>query len=213
MNEALFNDNGQCGYILKPSILRDVSLGFNPNDTTTMKNKCLLKLKIISGQNLAAGQDDKKLFKDIIDPYVQINIFGVPADRLEERTKTVDDNGYNPLWNEDFEFRVNCPELAFVKFTVKDDDVSKDDMVGEYTVRFENLRSGKYNKFTLFKPLGNLDFFGGKNLKVNILCERRRFLVKKLHIFFIYILGYRHFKLKNRAHKGTLFVGVTIDIV
>jgi Ca2+-dependent lipid-binding protein len=137
----LFNDNGQCGYVLKPSILREPLLGFNPYDLTTMKNKKLLEIKVISAQQLPPPVGTE-IIKDIIDPYVLINILGVPADRSEKRTKTVKDNGFSPLWYEDFEFQVNCPELAFVKFTVKDDDVSKDDFIGEYTIRFKNMRPG-----------------------------------------------------------------------
>ncbi len=129
---------------MKPSILRDLSLKFDPYETSTMKNKFLFKLKIISGQNLTTTGLTGKNVKDIIDPYVQINIYGVPADRYEKKTKTVDDNGYNPLWNEDFQFQINCPELAFVKFTVKDEDVTSDEFIGEYTVRFENMREGNF---------------------------------------------------------------------
>jgi hypothetical protein len=89
LNNSLFNDNGQCGYILKPKILRDLSLGFNPNDTSTMKNKCLFKLKIISAQNLTSQKSGYEIIEDIIDPYVSITIYGVPADRNIEKTKVV----------------------------------------------------------------------------------------------------------------------------
>lgn len=48
------------------------------------------------------------------------------------------------MWNEDFEFIINCPELAFVRFTVKDEDVGNDDLIGRYTIRFENMRQGNF---------------------------------------------------------------------
>ena len=138
----MFNDNGQCGYVLKPPILRNLELGFNPNDINSMKNKKLLNIKIISGQQLPAPSSSE-FIKDIIDPYVLINIYGVNADRCEKKTKFINDNGFNPFWNEDFEFQINCPELAFVKFTVLDrDETSQDDLIGEYTIRFQNMRQG-----------------------------------------------------------------------
>lgn len=75
---------------------------------------------------------------------MRINIYGVPADLSEKSTKVVKDNGLNPIWNEDFKFVVNCPELAFVKFSVFDDDVGKDDLIGLHTIRFENIRQGNF---------------------------------------------------------------------
>lgn len=66
LNEALFADNGGCGYVLKPNILLDSSLDFNPFDTTTMTNKKTIEIKVISGQNLPMGSD---IVKDISDPY------------------------------------------------------------------------------------------------------------------------------------------------
>lgn len=74
---------------------------------------------------------------------VVISIYGVPDDNQEKKTKAIKNNGLNPIWNEDFKFVVNCPELAFIKFTVKDDDFGKNSVVGSYTIRFENIRTGE----------------------------------------------------------------------
>ena len=48
--------------------------------------------QIISGQNFPKprGSGAKG---DITDPYVTIEIFGIPADCAEEKTKTVNNNG------------------------------------------------------------------------------------------------------------------------
>ena len=67
----------------------------------------------------------------------------MPADQTEARTDLIKDNGFNPIWNQDFKFVINCPELAFLKFTVKDDDFGKDSLLGYYVIRFENIRQGK----------------------------------------------------------------------
>ncbi len=102
-----------------------------------MTNKQILHIKIISAQNLPIDG------KDISDPYVSVNIHGVPSDEAEKKTRHIKDNGFNPVWNEDFKFSINCPELAFVRFTVKDEDLGKDDLLGFYTIRFECIRKGK----------------------------------------------------------------------
>lgn len=142
LNEALFQDNGGCGYVLKPKFLREPALLFNTKNLNEMPNKKLFMIRIISAQNLPRT-DKENLIKDISDPFVKINIYGVPSDCAEEKTKVIDNNGFNPLWNENFEFRINCPELAFVKFTVYDHDTAnRNDFIGEYSIRFENISPG-----------------------------------------------------------------------
>ena len=136
INAALFKDNGGCGYVLKPEILRNPSLKFDPNNPNTMTNKVMFYIKIISAQNLMIDG------KDISDPYVTVKIYGVPSDRAEKKTKYVKDNGFNPVWNEDFQFQINCPELAFVKFNVLDEDVGLDDELGYYVIKFDCIRKG-----------------------------------------------------------------------
>lgn len=70
----------------------------------------------------------------------------------EKKTRIIKNNGLNPIWNEDFKFIVCCPELAFVKFSVKDDDFGKNSLVGYYTIRFENIRNG------IFRYCQNINF-------------------------------------------------------
>jgi hypothetical protein len=139
LNRAMFNDNAHCGYILKPLILLDNSLRFDPLDARSMRTKKVIEIKVISGQRLPNNKD---IVKDISDPYVVVAVHGVREDNAEARTRTVKDNGFNPVWNEKLDFVVNCPELAFVRFTVKDDDFGRDQLIGDYAVRFQNIREG-----------------------------------------------------------------------
>jgi hypothetical protein len=90
LNKALFSDNGNCGYVLKPKILRDPNSLFNPEDINTMKRKAYLKVKIISGQHLPQNKD---IVKDVSDPYVVINIYGVKFDIKEKKTRHIENNG------------------------------------------------------------------------------------------------------------------------
>ena len=50
----------------------------------------LVRIQIISGQNLPKSKNDKK---DIIDPYVSVKIRGAAADKHKFKTKHIDDNG------------------------------------------------------------------------------------------------------------------------
>lgn len=67
LNKALFADNGGCGFVLKPEILRNPDLKFNPNDLNTMRNKQVLEIKVISAQRLP--QTSELIGTDISDPY------------------------------------------------------------------------------------------------------------------------------------------------
>lgn len=113
-----------------------------------MTNKKILEIKIISALNLPQNEEIL-LIKDISDPFVTVNIYGIKTDLAEKKSKSVQDNGFNPIWNETFKFVVNCPELAFVKFTVKDEDIGKNQLIGDYTIRFNNIRPGELLKLSI----------------------------------------------------------------
>ncbi|MEQ2194334.1 Inactive phospholipase C-like protein 2 [Xenoophorus captivus] len=88
------------------------------------------KCPVISGQNLPKpkGSGAKG---DVVDPYVYVEIHGIPADCTERRTRTVTQNGDNPIFDESFEFQINLPELAMVRFVVLDDDFIGDEFIGQ----------------------------------------------------------------------------------
>ena len=56
-------------------------------------------------------------------------------------------------------------------------------MIGDYSIRFENIRQGK--DFTV--------------------------LLKFNYFSYSELIGYRHIQLENKVHKGTIFVGITIQ--
>lgn len=100
-----------------------------------------MRLKIISGQQLPRprGASSKAT---AIDPYVTIQLFGVPADCAEARTRTVSNEGDSPIFDESFEFNISVPELALLRFVVLDDDYINDDFIGQYTVPLECIQTG-----------------------------------------------------------------------
>ncbi|KAF1462771.1 Inactive phospholipase C-like protein 2, partial [Pygoscelis antarcticus] len=143
LNIGWFRQNGNCGYVLRPAIMREEVSFFSANtkDTVPGVSPQLLHIKIISGQNFPKpkGSGAKG---DVVDPYVYVEIHGIPADCAEQRTKTMHQNGDNPIFDESFEFQINLPELAMVRFVVLDDDYIGDEFIGQYTIPFECLQTG-----------------------------------------------------------------------
>ena len=60
---------------------------------------------MISGQNLPKPKGSGAR-GNTIDPYVSVEVFGIPADCCEERTRTVQHDGNNPIFDDSFEFQV-----------------------------------------------------------------------------------------------------------
>ncbi|XP_038625153.1 inactive phospholipase C-like protein 2 [Tachyglossus aculeatus] len=143
LNIGWFRQNGNCGYVLRPAIMREEVSFFSANtrDSVPGVSPQLLHIKIISGQNFPKpkGSGAKG---DVVDPYVYVEIHGIPADCAEQRTKTVHQNGDTPIFDESFEFQINLPELAMVRFVVLDDDYIGDEFIGQYTIPFECLQTG-----------------------------------------------------------------------
>ncbi|XP_072264101.1 1-phosphatidylinositol 4,5-bisphosphate phosphodiesterase eta-1 isoform X3 [Pyxicephalus adspersus] len=143
LNRAKFKVNGNCGYVLKPpQMCKGV---FNPfsGDPLPASPKKQLILKVISGQQLPKPPDSMLGDRgEIIDPYVEIEMIGLPVDCCKEQTRVVDDNGFNPVWEETLTFTVHMPEIALVRFLVWDHDPIGRDFVGQRTVAFSSLLPG-----------------------------------------------------------------------
>jgi len=152
--QAWFRKNGSCGYILKPSFLRDHKFYFNSHHKEPLPGiePLTIRIKIISGQHLPIpeGASSKAVS---IDPYVTVQVIGVPADCAERRTKTVSNN--NPQFDEVFEFNVTIPELALIRFKVLDDEYIHDDFIGQYTIRLDCMQRG-YRHVQLLAQNGEL---------------------------------------------------------
>ena len=50
--------------------------------------------------------------------------------------------GFNPRWYESCVFTVRVPELAVVRFVVKDEDRGYDDFIGYYSLPFSSMQEG-----------------------------------------------------------------------
>ncbi|KAM4691294.1 inactive phospholipase C-like protein 2 [Rhinophrynus dorsalis] len=172
LNTGWFRQNGNCGYVLRPSIMREEVSYFSANakDSLPGVSAQQLHIKIISGQNLPKpkGSGAKG---DVVEPYVYVEIHGIPADCAEQRTKTVTQNGDNPIFDESFEFHINLPELAILRFVVLDDDYIGDEFIAQYTIPFECLQTGFRHV-----PLQSLtgEFLQNTTLFVHIAITNRR---------------------------------------
>ncbi|XP_066547208.1 1-phosphatidylinositol 4,5-bisphosphate phosphodiesterase eta-2a isoform X2 [Amia ocellicauda] len=143
LNRAKFYSNGNCGYILKPKCMCEGA--FNPmlEDPLPGQLKKQLVLRIISGQQLPKPKDSMLGDRgEIIDPFVEVEIIGLAADCCKEQTRVVDDNGFNPMWEETLVFTLHMPELALVRFLVWDHDPIGRDFIGQRTIAFISMMPG-----------------------------------------------------------------------
>lgn len=154
-NQAMFKDNGGCGYVLKPSKLRLPGCLPPPGFTKVASpGKCsTLHIRVISGQNLPSDDESRR---DIADPYVVLEVDGQHGDDNKKRTKHVMNNGLNPYWGEEFAFDIIDTELSFLGFTVMDyDKSSSDDFLAYNTFRIDSLLPG-YRHVPLCNETGDI---------------------------------------------------------
>uniref|UniRef100_A0A8C2EEC1 Phosphoinositide phospholipase C n=1 Tax=Cyprinus carpio TaxID=7962 RepID=A0A8C2EEC1_CYPCA len=143
LNRAKFAVNGNCGYVLKPKCM--CKGAFNPmlEDPLPGHRKSQLVLKIISGQQLPKPKDSMLGDRgEIIDPFVEVEIIGLPVDCNKQQTRVVDDNGFNPMWEETLVYTLHMPQIALVRFMVWDHDPIGRDFIGQRTIAFKSMMPG-----------------------------------------------------------------------
>uniref|UniRef100_A0A7N5P9H9 Phosphoinositide phospholipase C n=1 Tax=Ailuropoda melanoleuca TaxID=9646 RepID=A0A7N5P9H9_AILME len=139
--DGLFRQNGGCGYVLKPDFLRDAQSSFHPERPISPYKAQTLLIQVISGQQLPKEDTSKE--RSIVDPLVRVEIFGVRPDTARQETSYVENNGFNPYWGQTLSFRVLVPELALLRFVVKDYNwKSRNDFIGQYTVPWTCMQQG-----------------------------------------------------------------------
>nr|XP_054753553.1 1-phosphatidylinositol 4,5-bisphosphate phosphodiesterase delta-4-like isoform X1 [Lytechinus pictus] len=140
LNQGKFLQNGASGFILKPVFLRKPNMQFNPSKPGDQYTQHV-SLTVISGQQLPKPSG----VKEVIDPYVKVYILGGGA-KQEFKTEVVSDNGFNPTWNQQFDFEVKVPELALVRLVVHDYDMaSSNEFIGQYTFPLASMQLGYHH--------------------------------------------------------------------
>ncbi|KAK0087269.1 hypothetical protein PV325_001367 [Microctonus aethiopoides] len=138
INHAKFRENGSCGYVLKPDCMFEDK--YNAYDRKVLRGveSYGIKLKIMGARHL------HKSGRGTASPYVEVEIIGADYDNgVKLTTRTISDNGFNPLWNEGCEFDVVNPSFALIRFSVQDEDVFGDcNFIGQATYPVRCLRTG-----------------------------------------------------------------------
>ncbi|XP_064148267.1 1-phosphatidylinositol 4,5-bisphosphate phosphodiesterase beta-2 isoform X3 [Loxodonta africana] len=118
-NMALFEFNGQSGYLLKHEFMRRPDKQFNPFsvDRIDVVVATTLSITVISGQFLSERS---------VRTYVEVELFGLPGDpKRRYRTKlSPSPNSINPVWKEEpFVFeKIMIPELASLRVAVMEEN-------------------------------------------------------------------------------------------
>ncbi len=147
LNDGRFRQNGNCGYVLKPDILR---LRDEPRPSPLT-----LSIKILCGTCLPKCKGDKR--GECINPYVIISVHDIPIDGGKENvmvhtTPHVSKNGFNPIWHQEhpFRFKIENPDVAMLQFSVWDKDVAyADNFIASSSIPLSCVREG-YRAVHLF---------------------------------------------------------------
>ncbi|XP_052101648.1 1-phosphatidylinositol 4,5-bisphosphate phosphodiesterase epsilon-1-like isoform X3 [Mytilus californianus] len=137
LNTAMFEQNGQSGYVLKPAVMWDKSHmmynHFNPMDKEfDGLHATLLTLRVISGQYISNIHT--------ASTYVEVEIIGIPVDCAKHKTNVASRNSLNPIWNDTFTFQIMFHDLAFIRFVVI--DASTNHILSQRIIPLRCLRPG-----------------------------------------------------------------------
>lgn len=117
----------------------------------------------------------------LFSPYVEVEICGAEYDNAKFKTKTVNDNGFNPVWNDCFDFQVYNPDLALLRFVIYDVDIFGDsNFIGQYTVPVRCLRSG-YRSIPLKNAYSEDLELAGESIFVILFHEKKHIFGRFLH--------------------------------
>ena len=151
INQAKFLDNGGCGYLLRPEFMfRPGYLPTDPGGAAEIGGQPSLELSvsILAGRHLYRSCSTKKILPEIqrqglLSPLVELEVLGCDYDTVKHRTKTIPDNGLNPVWDETFKLRILNPEMALIRFSIYDEDMFGDpNFIGHATFPARVLLSG-----------------------------------------------------------------------
>ncbi|XP_015189292.1 PREDICTED: 1-phosphatidylinositol 4,5-bisphosphate phosphodiesterase epsilon-1-like [Polistes dominula] len=138
LNAAMFEQNGQCGYVRKPSVMWDKThmmyRRFNPWDKEfDGLHSAHLALSIVSGQYVSPSNF-------LASTYVEIELVGIPIDCAKHKTKVIQSNALNPIWNEKFCFQVMFKDLAFLRLGIV--EANSHHLIAQRVIPLKCLRPG-----------------------------------------------------------------------
>uniref|UniRef100_A0A671L5V3 Phosphoinositide phospholipase C n=1 Tax=Sinocyclocheilus anshuiensis TaxID=1608454 RepID=A0A671L5V3_9TELE len=135
LNNALFSLNGGTGYVLKPEWMRD--------PTKKKPAKQTIRIRVMAARHLPNPDH-------IVSPFVQVELWpytGAQVDNCSFKTTLFKDNGLNPVWlgqmNPPKCFKVDEPDLAFLRFVVFEEDTFSDaKFLAQATFPIRGIRQG-----------------------------------------------------------------------
>jgi len=141
IHQGRFLDNGGCGYILRPDYM--FSDSYHPADPATLAENGVkpldLTVRIIGARHLMGNKNRRGL----VSPFVEIEVVGSDYDNQKVKTRVVNDNGLNPLWDENFNIRIQNPSMALFRLAVYDEDMfGEPNFLGAATYPAAALLSG-----------------------------------------------------------------------
>lgn len=170
INHAMFQRNGQCGYVLKPQALRAPQ-----KDLLAQRTSYILDVNIISAQQLPRPKDAsgmEVIEKGSVDPFVEVSVHlpdwlkeedsspapsnssasstsptrNTQAKTVTYKTGTVKNNGFNPVWEERLRIPFDCfgemRDLIFVKFAVRQSGQEDDEPLAVFCAPLSSLQQG-----------------------------------------------------------------------
>jgi phosphatidylinositol phospholipase C, delta len=140
LNDGRFRENGNCGYVLKPSSLMT-------NDSRAQKkfSGAQLTIRVLSGHCLPNPNGAKTGV--CIDPYVKIAVYDVNSDDkqaiVQYATNPVPGNGYFPIWGQEkFRFSIENWAVAMLQVAVHDKQQKGDDLIASSSIPISCLQRG-----------------------------------------------------------------------
>lgn len=137
LHQAKFMQNGSAGYVLRPEFM--FSEVYNPYERTSLANvePITLHIRVIGARHLMKPK------KGIVSPYVEIEVVGTDFDTEKSKTGTIQENGFNPVVDETFNFCVHNPDLSLLRFVVQTEDMFGDpNFLGQATFPLKCIRTG-----------------------------------------------------------------------
>jgi hypothetical protein len=137
LNDGRFRENGNCGYVLKPSSL------MIKDDVGSASAPARLSIRVLSGSCLPKPKG--QIQGDCIDPYVKVSVYDVKNEERETvthyATNMVASNGFFPIWSQEkFRFRIDNWDVAMLQLTVV--DKSKEEFIASSSIPISCLRRG-----------------------------------------------------------------------
>ena len=131
VNNGMFRQNGSCGYVLKPTYMRQP--GMHPHAPIRLSIHFMSAAQLPKPGGATTGE--------IIDPFILAEVHSLgPSQRFT--SAVVNNNGFDPMWNEKAEFDIAYPDTAILTIKVMDADIASAEFVAYCSYPVLELRQG-----------------------------------------------------------------------